>query len=90
MLGCEPSATLPALLATCSRSELEALLGDWGAFARPDQRPPAMGRDGLPWTVWLVLGGRGAGKTRTGAEWVRRMALGDAAAGLPPVARIAL
>jgi len=90
LLGCEPSATLPALLATCSRSELEALLGDWAAFARPDQRPPAMGRDGLPWTVWLVLGGRGAGKTRTGAEWVRRTALGDAAAGLPPVGRIAL
>ena len=23
------------------------------------------------WTTWLVLGGRGAGKTRAGAEWVR-------------------
>lgn len=23
------------------------------------------------WTVWLLLGGRGAGKTRAGAEWVR-------------------
>ena len=42
------------------------------------------------WTVWLVLGGRGAGKTRTGAEWVRRMALGDASRGLPPAGRIAL
>ena len=26
------------------------------------------------WTTWLVLGGRGAGKTRTGAEWIRRIA----------------
>ncbi|MFZ5618817.1 MAG: DNA-packaging protein [Pseudomonadota bacterium] len=26
---------------------------------------------GDDWTVWLVLGGRGAGKTRAGAEWVR-------------------
>ncbi|ODN72421.1 Terminase-like family protein [Methylobrevis pamukkalensis] len=33
------------------------------------------------WTVWLVLGGRGAGKTRTGAEWVRAVA-----AGRPPFA----
>ena len=36
------------------------------------------------WTTWLILGGRGAGKTRAGAEWVRRVALGD------PKARIAL
>ena len=26
---------------------------------------------GGAWTVWLMLGGRGAGKTRAGAEWVR-------------------
>ncbi len=33
------------------------------------------------WTTWVFLGGRGAGKTRAGAEWVRGMALG-----LPPFA----
>lgn len=27
-----------------------------------------------PWTTWLLLGGRGAGKTRAGAEWVRSLA----------------
>lgn len=32
----------------------------------PHQLPP----DG-DWQCWVVLGGRGAGKTRTGAEWVR-------------------
>jgi phage terminase large subunit-like protein len=26
--------------------------------------------DGSPWSVWLILGGRGAGKTRVGAEWL--------------------
>jgi phage terminase large subunit-like protein len=31
------------------------------------------------WLVWLILAGRGAGKTRAGAQWVRGMALG-----LPP------
>lgn len=44
---------------------------------------------GEPWSTWLVLGGRGAGKTRTGAEWVRARALG--LEGFGPVAqRIAL
>ena len=34
------------------------------------------GGDGEAWRVWLILGGRGAGKTRAGAEWVRARALG--------------
>ena len=36
------------------------------------------------WNTWLILGGRGAGKTRAGAEWVSEMARGH------PGARIAL
>ena len=43
----------------------------WAFWARPDQLPPEPLKP-----VWLVLGGRGAGKTRTGAEWVKGMALG--------------
>lgn len=39
---------------------------DWRFWARPTQITP-----GGNWRVWLLLGGRGAGKTRTGAEWVR-------------------
>ena len=39
----------------------------WSVWARPDQTAP----EG-DWTTWLVLGGRGAGKTRTGAEWIAR------------------
>ena len=34
--------------------------------ARPDQCPPAGN-----WRTWLILAGRGWGKTRTGAEWLR-------------------
>jgi predicted phage terminase large subunit-like protein len=41
-------------------------LYDWPFWARPNQLPPAG-----DWRVWLVLAGRGFGKTRTGAEWVR-------------------
>ncbi|MFA5958138.1 MAG: terminase family protein [Hyphomicrobium sp.] len=29
------------------------------------------------WRVWLLLGGRGSGKTRAGAEWIRSIARGD-------------
>jgi phage terminase large subunit-like protein len=36
---------------------------------------PGMTMQGMPWRVWLVLGGRGSGKTRAGAEWVRSLAL---------------
>lgn len=54
-------------LALLSNQEKEALLFDWRGFlARPDQVEP----DG-DWDVWLCLAGRGWGKTRTGAEWVR-------------------
>ena len=35
-------------------------------WAMPHQLPPAG-----PWKTWVVMGGRGAGKTRAGAEWVR-------------------
>jgi len=37
-----------------------------------------------------VLGGRGAGKTRAGAEWVRTIALGDPKLGIAPLSPIAL
>ena len=43
------------------------LAHDWaGIWARPDQLAPAGS-----WTTWLLLAGRGFGKTRTAAEWVR-------------------
>ena len=52
---------------------------DWEADARPEQRPPQ-----TDWRVWLVMAGRGFGKTRTGAEWVRAIAEDH------PAARIAI
>ncbi|MEM6648698.1 MAG: terminase family protein [Pseudomonadota bacterium] len=46
---------------------LKKALHDWVFWARTDQLPPKT----TDWTTWLVLGGRGAGKTRTGAEWIQ-------------------
>ena len=47
-------------------AELEAMWYDWRVWARPNQLPP----DG-DWLTWVIMTGRGWGKTRTGAEWVR-------------------
>ena len=49
---------------------------DFAAWAHPHQQSPLTADNGEPWTTWLVLGGRGAGKTRHGAEWVRALVHG--------------
>jgi phage terminase large subunit-like protein len=56
----------PEKLKRLSPAELSTLGYDWPFWARPDQLPPAGN-----WRYWLVLAGRGFGKTRIGAEWVR-------------------
>lgn len=50
--------------------DMEQLMWDWKAWARPEQIPPP----GDDWSIWMYLAGRGAGKTRAAAEWVRDMA----------------
>jgi phage terminase large subunit-like protein len=56
-----------AALATATDEELGRVLYGWeGVRARPNQLPPPG-----DWRVWLLLAGRGFGKSRTGAEWVR-------------------
>ena len=54
--------------------DAQDVLDDWRVWARPSQLPP-----GGAWRVWLLLAGRGFGKTRSGAEWVRRQAESGAA-----------
>jgi phage terminase large subunit-like protein len=61
-----PEADREAFLAQCTPDELAALEYDWARFwARPNQLPPPGA-----WKVWLILSGRGWGKTRVGAEQV--------------------
>lgn len=52
--------------------EQEILKADWPIWARENQLPP-MG----DWRTWLLMGGRGAGKTRAGAEWLRAIVKAD-------------
>ena len=46
---------------------------DWRMWGRAGKQLPP---DEPDWRNWLILGGRGAGKTRAGAEWVKAQALG--------------
>lgn len=78
-------------MALCTEEERLAVFGDmseedlaeleysWLFWGRPAQFAPPGG-----WNIWLILAGRGFGKTRAGAEWVRKMALEN------PGCRIAL
>jgi len=66
-----PPVDRTAVLASLSENEADALWRDWRFWAREDQLAPEKAQDGAAWTTWLYLGGRGAGKTRAGAEWLR-------------------
>lgn len=54
------------VLAGMSREQLLAIQYDWNVWARSKQKWPAG-----DWSTWMLMAGRGFGKTRTGAEWVR-------------------
>ena len=56
---------LASFLESLDNDDSRFLIGDWPAQARPEQLPPDD-----PWRIWLFLGGRGAGKTRSGAQWI--------------------
>lgn len=83
--ACDARNELDRAAALMSAAERDRLRDDWLLWARPDQLPP----DG-DWTTWLLLGGRGAGKTRAGAEWVKAVALGREPFGGLTTGRIAL
>jgi len=69
-----------AALRRLSDEEKREIRHHWPAWARDAQLPPRQ----PDWRLWLILAGRGFGKTRAGAEWVRRVAE------TVPEARIAL
>lgn len=63
-------------LETLTDEEADDLLHTWELWARPNQlEPDAVLSNGEHWVTWLILAGRGFGKTRCGAEtvikWVR-------------------
>ncbi len=71
--------TQDVFLSSLSSEQISETRWDWSLWARPEQLPPQG-----DWRAWLILAGRGFGKTRAGAEWVRAIARTH------PEARIAL
>lgn len=78
LLGLELSER-QQLLTKMSKRQHQSLRHHWQLWAHAGQLPP----EG-EWQCWLIMAGRGFGKTRAGAEWVRAIAQAD------PDARIAL
>lgn len=90
MSASRTAGTLSEDLSEFTVEELRLILAHWPLWARDDQLPPPLHDDGEAWRVWLILGGRGAGKTRAGAEWITAKALGRGQDGAPAAQRIAL
>ena len=66
-------------LSRLSEEERREFSHHWRLWARDEQVSPVG-----DWRLWLIMAGRGFGKTRAGAEWAREIADAD------PEARIAL
>jgi phage terminase large subunit-like protein len=57
------------LLSTLTEAERSAFEGNWPTWAHGGQMPPNEN-----WRTWVLLAGRGFGKTKAGAEWVAEFA----------------
>ena len=66
-----PAAQQQALIAELSPADLLRLDADFEIWAHAGQLPP----DVEGWRVWLMMAGRGFGKTRAGAEWIHQLAM---------------
>lgn len=73
-----------AILASLASTDAAELLRRWEFWARAEQLPPP----GM-WRAWVILAGRGWGKSRTGAEWVRAQVKAARAGRIALVARTA-
>ena len=63
------SGKFEEFISSLTEAQARALLHDWRGFlARPNQIAPFG-----DWSIWMLLAGRGFGKTRTGAEWVKEI-----------------
>jgi phage terminase large subunit-like protein len=66
LLAAMPDAERRTALASLPGKDLAALEHAWPIWARTDQLPPPG-----DWRTWLLLGGRGSGKTRASGEATR-------------------
>lgn len=85
ILAALPEDEREEYLNSLSKEALARLKYDWSFWARPNQlEPPG------DWTTWLILAGRGFGKTRVGAETIRSWVCGDTPLSKGRCSRVAL
>lgn len=84
-IACETAEVQRSFLDDLTTAELLALPFMFDFWALPHQLPPHG-----DWRSWVIMGGRGAGKTRAGAEWVRASVEGARPADPGRCRRIAL
>lgn len=87
LLASLSEAERTTLLSSLSEPELAELRWYWNFWARTNQKAPPG-----DWNTWLVLAGRGFGKTRMGSEWIRENVCGSTPLGAGPAGwgRVAL
>ncbi|MEL6477574.1 MAG: terminase family protein [Pseudomonadota bacterium] len=81
-----PEAERRAFLDSLSENALAAMPWLWELWANPAHQLAPQGG----WQVWVIMGGRGAGKTRAGAEWVRTRIEGSTPLARGAARRVAL
>ncbi len=85
MNACAQAGTTADFVNGVSDEAVLRLYFDWDIWARNDQRAPSKA-----WSKWLLMGGRGSGKTRAGAEWVIGALKGRAGYAVQPCGQFAL
>jgi predicted phage terminase large subunit-like protein len=86
ILSALPADERARILSGLTEEQFEQLTWEWRFWARPNQLLPNMSgssnlfvdADGRlkPWVTWLILAGRGFGKSRTGSETIRQLVYG--------------
>lgn len=85
LLASLPVAQRESEIARLRPQDREKLLHHWPFWARPAQSEPPG-----DWYTWLILAGRGFGKTRSGSEWVRSRVCGKTPLAAGTHSRVAL
>lgn len=85
LLASLPESERAREIASLTPAQREQLLHHWPFWARPNQLAPPGN-----WLTWVILAGRGFGKTRCGSEWVRSMVCGDTPLAAGRASRVAL
>jgi phage terminase large subunit-like protein len=65
-----PEEKAERIVRAMGEAAVKRFLADWPAWAHAGQEPP----EGDGWRIWVMLSGRGFGKTRAGAEWISALA----------------